>query len=393
MKIKLLLPLLLSSILFGVFLLIPVEWFTSLSKHDNINKEATSLNDTVLKGVHSQEEMLLSEQYYPIFGSSELEKQDIFHPAYILKAKKAKLKPYLIGTGGSTDLIHAINIGSQAHHLKDKKIAIIISPQWFTDHGLTNDNFSARFSPLQADHLFKNMSLSPQLKDRFAKRLVQFKQLKSDPYLNSVIHKENYQYDEGTFMNDFENNIHEKHDALKSIFGQDRTHLDNKPKRHFSHMNWDEMRLYANQYGAKHSRTNKFGMNDKYWSLLQQQRKRYNRDYEFNKQSKEFSDLQLLIDTLKKVKADPLFIVIPANGKWYDHINVDKAKREAVYRKINTMVTSNNMKIYDITDKEYEPYVITDAVHIGWKGWVYINEQMINHINGTYNHKVSRQYH
>lgn len=31
-----------------------------------------------------------------------------------------------------------------------------------------------------------------------------------------------------------------------------------------------------------------------------------------------------------------------------------------------------------MTDKDYEPFVISDAVHIGWKGWVYIN-QCINH--------------
>ena len=158
-------------------------------------------------------------------------------------------------------------------------------------------------------------------------------------------------------------------------------------------MNWNDLKLYASEYGAQHSRTNKFGMNDKYWHLLKQQRKRYNRNYEFNMHSKEFDDLQLLIDTLKEAKADPLFIVIPANGKWYDHIHVDKEKRETVYEKINHMIQKNDMKVYDLTDKEYEPYVITDAVHIGWKGWVYINEQMIQHINGTYDGKVSRQYH
>ena len=31
---------------------------------------------------------------------------------------------------------------------------------------------------------------------------------------------------------------------------------------------------------------------------------------------------------------------------------------------------NNGGKIYDMTDKDYEKYVISDAVHIGWKGWV-----------------------
>ena len=92
------------------------------------------------------------------------------------------------------------------------------------------------------------------------------------------------------------------------------------------------MKLYASQYGEQNSTSNKFGMNDQYWSLLKQQRKRFNRSYEFNKNSVEFDDLQLLIDTLKEAKADPLFYYT-ANGKWYDHIHVDKMKREAVYQK------------------------------------------------------------
>ncbi|CPN70836.1 Poly(glycerophosphate chain) D-alanine transfer protein DltD [Staphylococcus aureus] len=68
MKLRLLLPLLFSGILFGLFLLIPVEWFTSLSKHENIKQESTSLDDSVLKGIHSQEEMLKSNKYYPVLA-------------------------------------------------------------------------------------------------------------------------------------------------------------------------------------------------------------------------------------------------------------------------------------------------------------------------------------
>lgn len=387
MKLKWLLPLLISGILFGLFLLIPVDWFTSLSKRQNIHEEATSLNDSVLKGIHSQEEMLRSNRYYPIFGSSELEKQDIFHPAHILKDKNSKLKPYLIGKGGSTDLIHAINVASQAQNLEGKKVGIIISPQWFTNHGLTNDNFDARYSPLQVDRLFKNPAISSELKDRFAQRLLDFKQLKSDNYLKSAVKKDNNTYEEGTFMNDFQNRIYEKHDALKSIFGREQSVIPKNTPRHVVDMNWASMKQYASQYGAKHSSSNEFGMNDQYWSLLNQQRKRHDRSYEFNAHSKEFDDLQLLIDALKEAKADPLFMVIPANGKWYDHINVDKNKREVVYKKINNIITSNNMKLYDITDKEYESYVINDAVHIGWKGWVYLDEQMLNHINDRFKQK------
>ena len=98
----------------------PVEWFSAFSKNENINKEATSLNDSILKVYTRKLKCYKVENTIPFLAPSELEKQDIFHPAYILNDKNAKLKPYLIGTGGSTDLIHAVNIGSQSHNLKGK---------------------------------------------------------------------------------------------------------------------------------------------------------------------------------------------------------------------------------------------------------------------------------
>ncbi len=54
---------------------------------------------------------------------------------------------------------------------------------------------------------------------------------------------------------------------------------------------------------------------------------------------------------------------IPSNGVWYDHIGIDKERRQAVYKKIHSTVVDNGGKIYDMTDKDYEKYVISDAVH------------------------------
>ncbi|CFO35382.1 poly D-alanine transfer protein [Staphylococcus aureus] len=34
-----------------------------------------------------------------------------------------------------------------------------------------------------------------------------------------------------------------------------------------------------------------------------------------------------------------------------------------------------------MSDKDYEPYVVSDAVHIGWKGWVYITKNIDEHMH------------
>jgi poly-D-alanine transfer protein DltD len=78
---------------------------------------------------------------------------------------------------------------------------------------------------------------------------------------------------------------------------------------------------------------------------------------------------------MRAAGADVQYVSIPSNGVWYDHIGIDKERRQAVYKKIHSTVVDNGGKIYDMTDKDYEKYVISDAVHIGWKGWVYIRCQ------------------
>lgn len=62
----------------------------------------------------------------------------------------------------------------------------------------------------------------------------------------------------------------------------------------------------------------------------------------------------------------------------------------SLFIKIHSTVVDNGGKIYDMTNKDYEKYVISDAVHIGWKGWVYVDQQIAKHMDGKdpKNHKV-----
>lgn len=33
----------------------------------------------------------------------------------------------------------------------------------------------------------------------------------------------------------------------------------------------------------------------------------------------------------------------------------------------------------DFSDHEYDPYFIMDTIHIAWKGWVYLDQQLDQH--------------
>lgn len=214
MKLKPFIPIIISLMLFGIFIITPASWFTGLINSKTLTTQRVALTDQVLKGTLIQDKMYQSNAYYPIYGSSELEKDDPFNPALILDGRKdVPKKPFLIGTGGSTDLVNAVELGSQYEHLKGKKMAFIVSPQWFTKKGLTQSNFKARISKAQLNQLFNQGHLSPELKQRYAKRLLQFKDVENRDYLKQVAQGKDVDNDH--YLSPFKDNQLKKLSRLK----------------------------------------------------------------------------------------------------------------------------------------------------------------------------------
>lgn len=88
MKLKPFLPIIISGILFLAFVLMPASWFTGLVTNKAVANNRISLTDQVLKGTLIQNKLFSSDKYYPIYGSSELNKLDPFNPALALNHRK-----------------------------------------------------------------------------------------------------------------------------------------------------------------------------------------------------------------------------------------------------------------------------------------------------------------
>ena len=80
--------------------------------------------------------------------------------------------------------------------------------------------------------------------------------------------------------------------------------------------------------------------------------------------------------------ANVQYVILPVNGKWYDHLGIERSTREPVYKKIHQTVVAHGGKVYDMSDKDYEKYVLSDVVHVGWKGWAHMNQHIVQHMNG-----------
>lgn len=377
------LPAIISLTIFIIFIMLP---FDVINKNFTLRaNDGTNLDETTFKGRTIQAAMYKESSTYPIFGSSELKKVDPFHPVNVFSEMNVNVKPFLIGEAGSTDLIHAINVASQVGNMEHKKMAIIISPQWFTNTGIDDNNFTAKYSPLQISYLISNPTLSTKLKKQFATRLLDFSATKDDEKIKQVanidLHQDVFTKDVPSLEFDVSKKFLEKNDYVKSVLPKSQRNFKTRDVVNLKDKTWSELRHIAADYGKSHATNNKYFMKNWYYKKIMNHQKKLKRDNEFYVNSKEFEDLDLLMQSLKEAKADPLFIVLPTNGKWYDHIGIGKERRQVVFNKITKQIEQSGFHMYDMSSKEYEPYVINDAVHIGWKGWVYADEAMVNHIN------------
>ncbi|CAG9611615.1 Protein DltD [Bacillus rhizoplanae] len=375
-------PMLLAFALFCVVLLIPSRFLLPLIGEQKVNDASTSLNKEMFQGIALQQKALEDPKYLPMYGSSEFSRLDAYHPSNYFKVKNEEFTPFLIGRGGTQSLTHVLNLASSMDQLKDRKIVFVLSPQWFVKQGLDEVHFAPNFSSQQAYHLIFNNELKPETKKEIANRLLSFEIVRKDTLLKTSL--------EGIVYDDTKHkvkaaaakpfayvyrNILDRKDLVTSMF-------DIKPRKtntdaELKSLAWNDIRNHAEKTGEVESQTNPFGIEDRYYNQKIKDKLKRLKGYRANEsfdESPEYDDFQLVLDILKQQHAKPLFISVPVNGPWYDYAGFPKERRDVYYKKINDQIKKAGFPVADFSDHEYDKYFLKDTMHLGWKGWVYVDE-------------------
>ncbi|MGG0657289.1 D-alanyl-lipoteichoic acid biosynthesis protein DltD [Rummeliibacillus pycnus] len=378
------LPLVIAIIIFLAFIFFPNRWLKSWITDQRVEEAKIEMNPLMFQGAYLQSQMLKDKNALPIYGSSELEHFDPFYPYNYTKAAGTPYSTFMVGRGGSQSITHFLNFAEQEKNLKGKKIVFIISPQWFTAQGMDDFHFSPNYSMLHAYDLAFNHEMNPKLKEKAMRRLLQFDTVKRDHLLVSM-----YKYElakdkmpilgRATMAIGYMNRaLLEKKDLYYSLINEKDKNLHAKPSL-IKDQTFEQQIANADAYGKKRITNNDLNVNDKYYNRniapKYKQLKNFRKDVDYSK-SPEYEDFQLVIDVLKDAGAKPIFVSIPMNGKWYDYAGYPKEKRQAYYQKIRTIIKDSNYPLIDYSSHEYDPHFITDTIHIGWKGWVYLDRDM-----------------
>lgn len=364
-------------------------WVSRYIKPGVIETASQNLIPTLFQGTLLQNMALKDPTVVPMYGSSEFGHGGPYNPTKLFAGKPTGWTPFLVGHAGSTDLIQALYAGAQ--DLKGKKIVLSISAQWFHQGGVAQNTFAANFSALQAYKMFFNSSLTLQTKKEFAQRLIRFNEVKNSyPVLYGLL-KYYGQTNPVSYLMEalywaaarVELASLEIQDALNTI--KVIRHLP--PKEIAKNAKdpswktlpaWSKMEKKATEVVKKNESNNPFGINNNFFKTKIKNLSKFKNSAVKGRfyPSPEYADLNLLMRVLKDEGADPIFLIQPVNGPWYDFTGFPKAQRQKYYHEVRRMAGRYGFALADFSGHEYDPYFMDDPSHPSEKGWIEFDEAL-----------------
>ncbi|MGG7141950.1 D-alanyl-lipoteichoic acid biosynthesis protein DltD [Clostridium nigeriense] len=326
-----------------------------------------------------------------IFGSSELSSPVDQNPINTFPFKGAEYDVSIYGRAYTQSLQHA-TILSNIDDLNDKdKIAIVISAQWFDSKaGIDGSDFSVNFSEQQFYDFFNNENIDKESKLYYAKRISAL--LKdSEEYGEERIYANLY-YRDNIISKSVLTLLKPYYSLKEYILGiKDKVQtvklleeMKDKDETIIKDIDWNDEYKKAEEEGKSKVTNNDIFVDDNYYDT-------YLRDkYDSLKdswkdidllESKEVDDYKFLLKVCKENNIKPLIILMPVNGLYYDHLGLTLEKRTEFYNSMEEIAKNYDFDVLNLQNKEYEKYYLSDVMHLGWKGWLNIDEEMYKYFN------------
>lgn len=347
-----------------------IRYDISIAKYKSHNVLVDNIDDTTLT----------------LMGSSELSRllDAPQHPRNLMDFEDFKYMT--IGQGNFQTILHAITLGSISEAITNRKVVLLVSPQWFTKGGIEKNAFADRYSEDHLTYFLQNKNISDKTKNQVMERVTSLLQ-GTDGLLTRA---KNYQK---SYMNGkidpldkiytkfFASFINQKY-QYEYIFENVPNTVKNTKKFDNKKIDYQKLKKDAEKTVEKGCTNNPFGMEDGYWNSVIKSKlnklKDSHKDVKYA-DSIEYNDLRLFLDIAKQLKMEVEIVSQPVNGPWYDYMAHDKNDRQTYYQNIRNIASEYKTGLIDLSGYEYEPYFFNDATHFSGKGWAIINEELVKY--------------
>ena len=328
-------------------------------------------------------EAAMDDESLIVFGSSEFstpKKLVPQVPSQVFGKADYGLRLMLIGEAYDQSLWHAIALGAyESAGIPRNKVAIVVTPGWFTDGGQDSETFKTRFSYSLYQQLCANDRVSDDDKRYIRERLEALGI--DETALNGASPTLPQDYLNGMALGAL--------DDLKLRQGLVEVRakgIDVVDEDVPATPDFETMREEAKAVGAQKSTTNDWGLEDSFYT--EQLEPVFDdladsRADETYSDTPEYDDLDCFLRIADDCGIEVLVILAPEMGPYYDYIGIDAQTRKGCYDRVRSVVAGHaSVQLADFSDREYETYFLYDIVHFGWTGWVDIEQSIYEFAQG-----------
>ncbi|WP_125579868.1 D-alanyl-lipoteichoic acid biosynthesis protein DltD [Levilactobacillus cerevisiae] len=379
-------PLILAAILVFAVLAMPVTLGFSHVSAARERQAAVSLSPNVLRGKNMKVQAL-KNGYVPFFGSSEWSRFDPMHPSVLAQKYKRSYRPFLLGARGSQSLTQYFVMQNIQGELRNKKAVFVISPQWFVKGGTRKDAFGYYYSQLQTAEWLTHFRRDA-IDQYAAKRLLQMPAAQSDEFIHAALQR----VAKGEKLTDYQRfylqtrkNMLTHEDQFFSgidLPSQNLNQVNKQAKQLPTHYSYSALDQLGGKLGKAATSDNRFQISDKFYHQGLQKElkggklKNFQKNLSYTK-SPEFSDFQLCLDQFARLNTNVLFIIPPINAKWQKYTGLSATMLKQFDQKIHYQLQSQGFNnIVDLSQKGNVPYFMTDTIHLGWRGWLAVDQRV-----------------
>lgn len=357
----------------------------SMLKVDNIKYEyGTDIKD---KGQILLQKCINDDELIMI-GSSELGADVPQNPVNMFPNQDFQSNVNRVGRAHAQSLLDSLKLGSLDIN-KENKVVFVVSLQWFLDSDIDKKGTQSNFSELQFYRYINNSSIELTDRQYVCERLTRL--LAGEPavvraYLYAKLYNSDNLFAKGLlnilkpyyWIRENFLSLKDKHDTYRYL------KQENLIQKNILQIDWEKEKIRAYEMGREKCTNNDFYVNDEYYDRYLRNRigTLKNSSEKVNlMNSKEFTDYELFLKTCKSKNIKPYIVFMSTNGYYYDYIGINKNKRDEFYNKLADITQQYGVDYLDLRDMEYEPYFYADVMHLGWRGWLYVNEQITKHFS------------
>lgn len=321
-----------------------------------------------------------------LIGSSELGAPVPQNPINLFPNQELPRQIDKVGSASKQSLLDGILIGAIGAD-ENACIAMVVSMQWFFNDDIDKKGTRFHFSEIQYYAFMRNDKISEDDKVYVSGRLAKLLEGEDSVraaclYANlhsqdTIMHRLGqimlYPYFEGKYALLRLKDKYVAYKYLKDAKGEDIP---------LKHIEWSEEQDKATAMGREKCTNNNLYVYDEYYDKYLETQYSKLKDYLHNQKlltCKETDDYRFFLRTANAVHVKPYMIFMSVNGWYYDYVGIGKNKRYEFYDWLAKETVSHGIEYLDTRAYEYSPYFYCDVMHLGWKGWLYVGENVSKH--------------